>query len=72
MVTRISISSSDLKDLFRGKIVYKDMRTGPIEISLSDIGFPNMRDLLEEAIDEKFPMQTFPRRRATALTGDDD
>lgn len=70
MVTRISISRVDLKDLFRQKIVYKDLRTGPMEISLDVVNYADMRDMLEEAIDEKFPMRT--AKREVLKTGDDD
>jgi hypothetical protein len=54
MVMRVSLNGSDLKDLFRGKVIYKDMRTGPLEISLNEnIDFSDMRDCLEIAIDEE-------------------
>ena len=70
MFTRVVLSGSELKDLFRGKMIYKDIRTGPLEISLKDMNLANMRDMLEEVIDEKFPIQTM--KSVVPLTRDDD
>lgn len=37
----------------------KATKAGTVEIGLDDIGFPNMRDMIEEAIDEAYPLKEF-------------
>lgn len=68
MLIRLSLNGVDFKDLVSGKVVCKDTRGGVIEISLRDIGFSNMRDALEEAVEASGS----PLRRMGISTGDDD
>lgn len=57
---RIVLGAVDLRELVRGKViekfaVFSSSRISPqIEICLSDIGLTNMRDILEEAMDDKW------------------
>jgi len=57
---RVVLSAVDFRDLVRGKVIDKhsildgNQLSPPIEICLADIGFANMRDILEEAIDDRW------------------
>jgi hypothetical protein len=55
----VVLSATDFRDLVRGKVIEKfaidvDRLSPPIELCLSDISLTNLRDILEEAMDDKW------------------
>jgi len=67
MLTKVVLSGSEFKQLLMGRSVYKDIRTGPLEIVLNN-------DVVEEvSVDQKHligkPASKFHN---SLLTGDDD